>query len=72
MTGLESVEQWELPELSHNDYPHEPGTLYDCMLCESECFCHPVGGECIHCALAQESEDMATEYDRAAWYDQNS
>lgn len=23
----------------HSDYPHEPGTLYDCEACETECYC---------------------------------
>lgn len=36
----------------HVDYPHEPGRLYDCALCESRCFCT---GEvedtpCVFCA----------------------
>lgn len=41
--------------LNHADYPHEPGTLYDCRACEAECHC---GGEgtCVHCAITAESD----------------
>jgi len=46
--------------MKHADYPHTPGTLYDCPACESECFCadmntvHTTRGElddaaCIYC-----------------------
>lgn len=59
-------------EPKHADYPHFPGTLYDCLLCESECFCGPGDFECIHCDSVRESEAMATKYDNAALYDQNS
>lgn len=59
--------------LKHADYPHTPGVLYDCQACESTCFCGPEGDEpCVHCALNQESEDLATQYDWAAWYSQDS
>jgi hypothetical protein len=59
--------------LKHNTYPHTPGMLYDCEMCESTCFCGPEGDEpCVHCALSQESEDLATHYDQAAWYDLDS
>jgi hypothetical protein len=58
--------------MQHADYPHEPGMLYDCEVCASTCFCDPMMGECIHCALVQESEAMAAEYDRAAWYVQDA
>jgi hypothetical protein len=49
----------------HADYPHNPGTLYDCPQCEAMCFCTELYGEqrdastfdvCIHCALTLESE----------------
>lgn len=23
----------------HVGYPHTPGTLYECLACEAECFC---------------------------------
>lgn len=37
------------PTVVHADYPHQPGTLYDCPACESACFC--IGGSaCVHCA----------------------
>lgn len=47
----------------HADYPHEPGMLYDCPACESECFCEALGypmerypgsGMCVHCAVLSE------------------
>lgn len=41
----------------HADYPHEPGRLYDCAACESECFCtgNPGDTECVFCALSEEN-----------------
>ena len=33
----------------HADYPHEPGTLYDCQACEAQCHCDDMG-LCVHCA----------------------
>lgn len=39
--------------VAHVDYPHTPGTLYDCPACEAECFCAD-GFQCVHCALEQE------------------
>lgn len=41
-----------LDEIPHADYPHEPGRLYDCARCESECFCSgdPGETECVFCA----------------------
>lgn len=40
----------------HVDYPHEPGRLYDCALCESQCFCtgDPGHTECVYCAVHPE------------------
>jgi hypothetical protein len=32
----------------HNDYPHNPGQLYDCAACENNCFCDGVD-ECVYC-----------------------
>lgn len=59
--------------MQHNEYPHTPGMLYDCLACETTCFCGPEGDEpCVYHALAQESEDTAKRYDQAAWYDLNS
>lgn len=45
-------------ELAHADYPHEPGRLHDCALCESRCFCT---GEvehalCVFCSMDQERQ----------------
>lgn len=34
--------------LQHADYPHEPGTLYDCAACEARCHCTPDDAECIY------------------------
>lgn len=39
--------------VEHVDYPHTPGTLYDCPACEAECFCTD-GFQCVHCALEAE------------------
>lgn len=48
----------------HANYPHNNGTLYDCVACEAQCFCakleegqteevgEPV--ECVHCAIQGE------------------
>jgi hypothetical protein len=45
----------------HADYPHEPGTLYDCEACETRCHCNhikaqydPSYTQCVFCALLQE------------------
>lgn len=35
-------------QLQHADYPHEPGTLYDCPACESRCHCTPDSTECVY------------------------
>lgn len=54
--------------MEHADHPHTPGTLYDCPLCESECFC--LMGEwdgegfeldrmrCVRCAIADEDSSV--------------
>lgn len=54
----------------HVDYPHEPGTLYDCAACESHCHCtaNPYDTMCVACAIAQESnwyphDDRADEWE---------
>lgn len=31
-------------------YPHNPGTLYDCPDCESQCFCDNAG-DCLFCEI---------------------
>jgi hypothetical protein len=38
----------------HADYPHFPGSLFDCEACEAECFCVPGETECVYCALLAE------------------
>jgi hypothetical protein len=59
--------------MQHAAYPHTPGMLYDCELCESTCFCGPDGEDpCVFHALIQESEDLAAHYDWDAWYSQDS
>ena len=35
------------PLMAHNEYPHEPGYLYDCEACESSCHCTPGNAECV-------------------------
>jgi hypothetical protein len=34
-------------DIQHANYPHEPGALYDCPGCESQCHCTPGSTECI-------------------------
>ena len=41
-----------LPQLfPHVDYPHAPGSLYDCGACETECYCDFLKAPCVFCAL---------------------
>lgn len=40
--------------MEHNEYPHIPGYLLGCALCESECFCDEDvetgrASECVYC-----------------------
>ena len=39
---------YTVTELTHVNYPHEPGRLYDCPACESSCHCKPGETECIY------------------------
>lgn len=48
------VEYRESMETRHADYPHEPGTLYDCPKCETVCYCTADHTPCVHCALGTE------------------
>ena len=32
----------------HADYPHLPGTLYDCPACEARCHCTPGATQCVY------------------------
>lgn len=41
----------------HNDYPHNPGYLYDCAACEASCHCTPGHAECVY-----EGEHKLTVY----------
>jgi hypothetical protein len=42
--------------MEHADYPHSPGTLYGCRVCESRCFCRqlPKRVGCVGCAVRRE------------------
>jgi len=40
--------------MTHADYPHQPGTLYDCEACESDCYCD-YETSCVACAIANEN-----------------
>ncbi|PSK96159.1 hypothetical protein CLV63_11241 [Murinocardiopsis flavida] len=41
---------------AHADYPHVPGTLYDCRACEAQCHCGDDDGFiCIACAEHEET-----------------
>lgn len=35
-------------EADHSDYPHWPGTLYDCPACEARCYCDADSAECVY------------------------
>lgn len=42
----------------HADYPHQPGTLYDCQPCETECNCDPATGfQCLACVILFDDEE---------------
>lgn len=49
---------YSVEALVHVDYPHEPGRLYDCAVCESYCFCtsDPGHTECVYCAVVAERQ----------------
>lgn len=34
--------------IRHADYPHHPGTLYDCPACEAACHCTPGSAQCVY------------------------
>lgn len=60
--------------VTHADYPHSPGSLYDCAACEQVCHCDPddvvtMGDErdmCVHCeesdTFANEDGDMSDDF----------
>ena len=53
--------------LTHVDYPHEPGRLYDCPACEAQCHCGDLSRTtpCVYCAsLTPTTPDHA----RTHWY----
>jgi hypothetical protein len=41
-------------EDGHVDYPHFPGSLFDCEECESTCYCVHGETQCVHCAIKAE------------------
>jgi|SoimicMinimDraft_10_1059738.scaffolds.fasta_scaffold00002_21 hypothetical protein len=43
--------------MSHINYPHEPGYLYDCQACESKCNCAAGRAQCVYCNNADEQEE---------------
>lgn len=51
-------------ELTHANYPHDPGRLYDCVACESACHCVAGETECVydgrHNGLAVDAYDPET------------
>jgi hypothetical protein len=49
------------PAAVHVDYPHQPGTLYDCPVCETVCFCDN-GFQCVHCVLAADAAEVAAMF----------
>jgi len=55
-----AADRWDSDQarVPHADYPHEPGTLYDCPACEAACFCAD-GFVCIHCAILAEGATSA-------------
>jgi hypothetical protein len=46
-------------QAGHVDYPHHPGTLYDCPVCETNCFCDS-DFQCVHCVLDDDAAEAAT------------
>lgn len=47
-----------MEEEVHVNYPHEPGTLYNCLPCETICYCDDTSNGCIACShLERDIED---------------
>ena len=59
---------------THVNYPHVPGTLYDCPGCENRCNCARMNTDawgCVYCgALAQEEWDDLIIRDQSENWDQ--
>lgn len=53
------VTHGDAPAVAHNDYPHNPGSLYDCAACEAACHCLPDESECV---FSGEHSGDATAY----------
>lgn len=49
--------------MTHVDYPHEPGRLYDCPACEAECHCtgDPGHTPCVYCAELMTDDELPTD-----------
>ena len=48
LDDTEELTEWAVAcQEWHNDYPHEPGYLYDCQACEARCHCTPGHAECV-------------------------
>lgn len=56
---MNEYEGMPLDEIPHADYPHEPGSLYDCPRCEAECFCRPNGTSCVFCEILTETRSAS-------------
>lgn len=51
-------------DFGHVDYPHEPGTLYDCMGCElGECTCDPEDEDGFGCVSQDCLRDLAIPFE---------
>lgn len=44
----------EYNRAGHADYPHHPGSHFDCAACESTCYCVPDETTCVHCTIKAE------------------
>ena len=47
--------------IEHADYPHWPGSLYDCPACETYCYCSLGGAlsgeeKCLHCSIEENAD----------------
>lgn len=50
------------PTMEHADYPHQPGTLYDCPACETYCYCEYDNGVCVFFCVAHAIQDEAENH----------
>ena len=58
------IQEWFVrANLVHVDYPHTPGSLYDCPGCElGPCTCEPGDAGCAsdNCTISEEIEEART------------